>query len=64
MMAIEFETIAISNTKGVDYGYIMCNMSKIDPINRLHNSKLVIEYYSSYYDVSVNKYDVKCGTSL
>ena len=21
-------------------------------------------YYSSYYDVSVNKYDVKCGTSL
>ena len=21
-------------------------------------------YYSNYYDVSVNKYDVKCGTSL
>ena len=21
-------------------------------------------YFSSYYDVSVNKYDVKCGTSL
>ena len=64
MMAIELETIAILNTKGVDYRNIMCNMSKIDPINRLHNSKLVIEYHSSYYDVSVNKYDVKCGTSL
>ena len=40
MMAYELENIAILNVKGVDYRYILWNMTKNYIINRLNNSKL------------------------
>ena len=42
-MAFELENIAILNLKGVDYKYVIWNMSKSDAINRVNNSKLVIK---------------------
>ena len=39
MMAHELKYIAILNLKGVDYRYVLWNMSKTDIINRLNNSK-------------------------
>ena len=40
MMTYELENTAILNVKGIDYRYILWNMTKIDAINRLNNSKL------------------------
>ena len=40
MMANELENTAILNVKGIDYRYILWNMTKIDVVNRLNNSKI------------------------
>ena len=40
MMANELENTAILNVKDIDYRYILWNMTKIDAVNRLNNSKL------------------------
>ena len=40
-MAYELKYIAILNLKGVDYRYVLWNMSKTDVINRLNNSKQI-----------------------
>ena len=37
MMAYELENTAILNVKGVDYGYVLWNMTKNDAISRLYN---------------------------
>ena len=39
-MAYKLENIAILNIKGVDYRCIIWNMTKINAINKLNNSKL------------------------
>ena len=40
MMVYELKDIAILNIKCVNYWCIIWNMSRIDAINRLNNSKL------------------------
>ena len=40
MMAYELENTVIMNVKGVDYKYILQNITKNDATNRLNNSKL------------------------
>ena len=35
----ELRNTAILNTKGVDYGCVICNMSRSNAINKLNNSK-------------------------
>ena len=40
MMAYELENIAMLNIKGIDYRFVLWNMTKNDASNRLNNSKL------------------------
>ena len=40
MMAYELKNIAILNVKGVDYRYVLWNMTKNYAITRLSNSEL------------------------
>ena len=40
MMAYELKNIEILNAKGLDYRYILWDISKNDAINRLNNSML------------------------
>ena len=40
MMAYELENIAILSVKGIDYRYVLWNITKNDAINRLNNSEL------------------------
>ena len=40
MIAYELENIAILNAKGVEYTYVLWNITITDAINRLNSSKL------------------------
>ena len=40
MMAHDLKNIAIMNVKGVDYKYVIWNITRNDAINRLNSSEL------------------------